>query len=214
MASDSPPARNPGRPPNAALNAAILTAAQRHLGEHGYTGMSIQGVAAAAGTSVPALRRRYPGKPELAAASIDAMPTQPIPENTAHPWADALAILDNLRLTLTQHNGLAVLATVITERTRHPELLAHFRKRIDEPRQEHLREALSRGRQAGQIPASLDLDTAASILTGSLYACYLKNQHIPEDWPERTLRIIWPPPPLPRRRTLCGFPLPAWGLWI
>src|SRR5690348_13910322 len=125
MASDSPPARNSGRPLNAALDAAILAAAQRHLGEHGYTRMSIQGVAAAAGTSVPSLRRRYRGKPELAAASIDAMPTQPLPEKTAHPWADALAILNSLRLTLIQPNGLAVLATVITERTRHPELLAH-----------------------------------------------------------------------------------------
>lgn len=196
-ASASLPARGPGRPQDAALDAAILAAAHRHLGELGYTGMSIQGVAAAAGTSVPALRRRYRGKPELAAATIDAMPAQPLPLKTAHPRADALAILNNLRHILTRNNGIAILATVITERTRHPELLAHFRQRIDEPRRQRLREALSRGRHAGQIPASLDLDTAVSILTGSLYAHGLKNQHIPKDWAEHTLRIIWPPPPQP-----------------
>ncbi len=62
--------------------------------------------------------------------------------------------------------------------------------------------------------SSLDFGTAVSILTGSLYAHSLRNQHIPEDWAEHTLRIIWPPPsqpgclPAPARtaRGLCSEP--------
>ncbi len=88
------------------------------------------------------------------AAAIDARPAQPRAAKTPHPRTDALAILNNLRHTLTDNNGIAILATVITERIRHPELLAHFRQRIDEPRWQRLRDALSRGRQAGQIPAA------------------------------------------------------------
>jgi AcrR family transcriptional regulator len=83
MAADNPPARPPGAPKYVTLDAAILAAARRHLGERGSTGMSIQGVAAAVGSSVPSLRRTYRDKLELA------------------------------------------IATIVTEQTRHPELLAH-----------------------------------------------------------------------------------------
>jgi AcrR family transcriptional regulator len=41
------------------LDQAILAAAARQLGEVGYARMSLEAVAAAAGTTVPSLRRRY-----------------------------------------------------------------------------------------------------------------------------------------------------------
>ena len=47
-----------GRPRNQALDGAILSAAARQLGELGYARMSLESVAAAAGTTVPSLRRR------------------------------------------------------------------------------------------------------------------------------------------------------------
>jgi AcrR family transcriptional regulator len=195
MAADSPPARPPGRPKDITLDAAILAAAQRHLGERGYAGMTIQGVAAAAGTSAPSLRRRYRDKLELALASIDAMQTQPLPEKTADPRAGALAILGNLRVTMIRRNGLAILASTFAERARHPELLAHFRQRVEEPLRQRLRQALSAGMETGQLSTGLDLDTAVSMLTGSLYAHYLSSQQLPEDWAEHTLRIVWPASP-------------------
>jgi AcrR family transcriptional regulator len=58
-----------GRPRNPALDA-ILSAAARQLGEFGHVRMSLESVAAAAGTTVPTLRRRYRNKAELAAAVI------------------------------------------------------------------------------------------------------------------------------------------------
>ncbi len=50
-----------GRPRNPALDRAIVSAAARQLGELGYARMSLESVAAAAGTTVPSLRRRYAG---------------------------------------------------------------------------------------------------------------------------------------------------------
>jgi AcrR family transcriptional regulator len=157
--------------------------------------MTIQGVAVAAGTSAPSLRRRYRDKLELAMASIDAMQTQPLPEKKADPRAEALAILNNLRVTMIRRNGLAILASTFAERARHPELLAHFRQRVEEPLRQRLRQALSAGVETGQLPNSLDLDTAVSMLTGSLYAHYLNSQQLPEHWAEHTLRIVWPASP-------------------
>ena len=154
MAADNPPARPPGRPMDVALDAAILAAAQRHLGERGYTGMSIQGVAAAAGTSAPSLRRRYRDKLELAMASIDAMQTQSLPAKAKDPRAEILAILRNTHDTMITGNGLAILVAVVTEQTRHPELLANFRRQIVDPLRARLRHALSAGVETGQLPAA------------------------------------------------------------
>ena len=44
-------ARSPGRPRDTGLDSAILRAAVRELAERGYAGMSMEGVAAAAGTT-------------------------------------------------------------------------------------------------------------------------------------------------------------------
>jgi AcrR family transcriptional regulator len=184
--------RSPGRPRDATLDAAILTAAVRHLGERGYAGMSVEGVAAEAGTTAPSLRRRYRDKLALAVAGIDAMRTEPVPPATGNPRADALAVLENFRANIVRRNGIAILGTILAEERRNPELLARFRQRIDEPRRERLRQALCRGVETGRLCADLDLDAVASLLTGSLYARYLRTQRIPDDWAVRTLAIVWP----------------------
>lgn len=188
------PGRPPGRPRDAGLDAAILAAAVQLLGERGYAGMSIEGVAAAAGTSPPSLRRRYPGKLSLALAGVDAMPVTPLPRPAVTSRADALAVLENLRDTMVRRGGLAVLAAILAERDRHPQLLAHFRQRVAGPREDRLRAALARGVASGSLPTGLDPGLAVSLLTGSLYACYLRRERIGGDWARRALGIIWPEP--------------------
>jgi len=72
-----------GRPRNPALDRAILSAAARQLGELGYARMSLESVAAAAGTTVPSLRRRYQNKAGLAAAGQVAEAHQAAAANLA-----------------------------------------------------------------------------------------------------------------------------------
>jgi AcrR family transcriptional regulator len=186
--------RPPGRPRDASLDAAIRAAAARQLAERGYAGMSIEGVAAAAGTSPPSLRRRYPDKLALVAAGIDALPVTELPPVSTAPRADALAVLENIRDTMIRRNGLAALAAVLAERDRNPELLARFRSHVAQPRENRLQAALVRGVANGSLSADLDPGLAVSLLTGSLYASYLRGERIRGDWAERVLGIIWPEP--------------------
>ena len=194
MAAGGTGGRPPGRPRDASLDAAILAAAVRQLGERGYAGMSIEGVAAAAGTSPPSLRRRYPDKLALALAGLDAMPVTPLPRSAVTPRADALAVLENLWDTMVRRNGLAVLAAILAERDRHPQLIVRFRQHVAEPREDRLRAALVRGVVSGSLQAGLDPGLAVSLLTGSLYAGYLRGERIRSDWAQRVLGIIWPGP--------------------
>lgn len=54
-----------GRPRDSRIDAAVLDAARGLLSEVGYAGLTLTEVAARAGTSVPAIRRRWPGKVHL-----------------------------------------------------------------------------------------------------------------------------------------------------
>ncbi len=187
--------RPPGRPRDATLDQAILAAAERQLHERGYAGMSLEAVAAEAGTTTPSLRRRFRGKTELASAVIDMLRTEPLPEPAGEPRADALAVLENLRESMLRPDGMATLGSILAEENRHPLLLKRLRQRLIEPRRERLRRALLAGVVQGQLPARLDLDVTVSLLVGSCYARYLAAGTIPADWAGRALSIIWPPAP-------------------
>jgi AcrR family transcriptional regulator len=167
------PQAKAGRPRNPALDRAILSAAARQLGELGYARMSLESVAAAAGTNAPSLRRRYRNKAELAAAVISSLRVEEPPATAPTPRAPALAILGSL----------------LAEEERHPELLGLFKTRIVEPRRALLRQALA----AGDLRESADLDALTSMLIGSFYARYVTVAGIPDDWPDRVLSAIWPP---------------------
>ncbi len=178
-----------GRPRNPALDRAIVSAAGRQLGELGYARMSLESVAAAAGTTVPSLRRRYRNKAELAAAVIGALRVEDPPAGAPTPRAHALAILENFLDNLRAIPALAILGSLLAEEERHPELLQLFKTRLAEPRRALLRQALA----AGDLPESADLDALTSMLIGSFYGRYLTIAGLPDNWPDRVLSTIWPP---------------------
>jgi len=177
-----------GRPRNQDLDRAIPSAAAHQLGELGYARMSLESVAAAAGTTVPSLRRRYRNKAELVAAVIGSLRVEEPPVDALTPRAHALAILENFHSNLRASPALAVLGSLLAEEERHPELLNLFRTRIVEPRRALLRQALA----AGELPDLADLDVLTSMLIGSFYARYVTVAGIPDDWPNRVLSAIWP----------------------
>ena len=177
-----------GRPRNPALDRAILSVAARHLGELGYARMSLESVAAAAGTTVPSLRRRFRNKAELVAAVIGSLRVEELPASAPTPRAHALAILENFHSNLRAIPALAILGSLLAEEERHPELLDLFKTRIVEPRRALLRQALG----AGDLPQSADLDALTSMLIGSFYGRYVTLAGIPDDWPDRVLSVVWP----------------------
>jgi AcrR family transcriptional regulator len=178
-----------GRPRNPDLDPAILSAAGRLLGELGYARMSLEAVAAAAGTTVPSLRRRYRNKAELVAAVIGGLRVEEPPAAAATPRAHALAILANFGGNLRAIPAMAILGSLLAEEGRHPELLGLFKTRLVEPRRALLRDALA----AGPFSESADLDALTSMLIGSFYGRYVTVEGIPADWPERVLAAVWPP---------------------
>jgi AcrR family transcriptional regulator len=150
--------------------------------------MSLESVAAAAGTTTPSLRRRYRNKAELTALVIGSLRVEEPPAAAPTPRAHAVAILENFHRNLRTTPALAILGSLLAEEERHPELLGLFKTRLVEPRRALLRQALA----AGGFPDTADLDALTSMLIGSFYGRYLTIAGIPDNWPDRVLSAIWP----------------------
>ena len=160
--------------------------------ERGYSGMTLDAVAAAAGTTVPSLRRRYRDKRALVAAVVDSLRIDPLPTPMGPPRTQALATLANFQRNLQRPNSMALLGTLLAEEARRPELIGRFRERLAGPRRTALREVLAAGVHAGELSEDLDLDVVVNMLIGCFYARYVSHGTIPANWSRRALAQIWP----------------------
>ena len=181
-----------GRPRDPRLDPAILQAAEQQLRERGYSGMTLESVAAAAGTTVPSLRRRYQDKSTLVAAVIDSLRIDPLPAPKGPPRAQAAATLKNFDRNLRRPNSMALLGTLLAEEARQPQLIDRFRERLAKPRRRVLRDALNAGIAAGELADDLDPDVAVNMLIGSFYARHVSHGTIPANWSRRVLAQLWP----------------------
>ncbi len=178
----------PGRPRDAAIDARVLAVARRHLAEHGYDGLSLTAVAEEAGTTRPALYRRWPGKAELATAAIAALSRAESRAPTGDHLADLVAELEAFRRGVTRPDGLSLVGTML-QRGTDPELVRLYRRRVVAPRRRRLRTILERAIERGDLPGG-DVALAVASLTGSFYALALAG-HVPRDWPRRTAAHAW-----------------------
>jgi AcrR family transcriptional regulator len=178
----------PGRPRDPSIDERVLEVARRQLAEHGYEGLSLAAVAEEAGTTRPALYRRWPGKAELATAAIAALSAAHTREATDDPYADLIAELTAFRRGVTRPDGLSLVGTMLQNGT-DPDLLRLYRERLVNPRRTRLRAILERAITQGLIPGG-DLDLAVASLTGSFYALALAGT-IPPHWPARAAAYAW-----------------------
>jgi AcrR family transcriptional regulator len=178
----------PGRPRDPTIDGRVLEIARRHLAEHGYEGLSLAAVADEAGTTRPALYRRWPGKAELATAAIAALSTADTREATDDPYTDLIAELKAFRSGVTRPDGLSLVGTML-QRGTDPELVRLYRERLVIPRRTRLRAILERAVDRGLIPGG-DLDLAVASLTGTFYALALTGS-IPSRWAARAAAHAW-----------------------
>lgn len=179
-----------GRPRDPEIDAAVLTAARRHLSAYGYDAMSVVAVAQEAGTTRQALYRRWPTKADLATAAIASMSKASERPDTDDPFADLVAELTAFRDGVTRPNGVSMAGSMLQEAA-DAELRGLYRDRIVGPRRARLRHILRRAVDLGLADADADLDYAVAACTGTLYALQLAGRPIAKDWPQRTAALVW-----------------------
>ncbi len=180
-----------GRPRDHQLDESILRAARDLLAEVGYDGLSLLAVAQRAGTTRPAIYRRYDDKTKLAIAAIASLADASVPEETGDHLADLIAELRSFRSGIAAVNGLALVATVLNDST-DPAIRSAYRESVVAPRRRRIGAILDAAHAAGIVTADeADRRVAVTMCTGSWYAFALAGQRPPKDWPARTAALVW-----------------------
>jgi AcrR family transcriptional regulator len=179
-----------GRPRDLTIDADVLDAALRELAGSGYAAFSMSAVAEAAGTTRPALYRRWPGKQALIVDAVARLAATAPPAVTGDPFTDLVAELENFRHCIKAAGSLPLAGLMLGDEV-DPAVRDAYLEQVVAPRRARIRALLRAGIAAGDLDPGADLDVAGTFLTGSWYAFHVAGRRPPRDWASRTAALVW-----------------------
>lgn len=185
------PNRTGGRPRDPALDAAILEATLCLLNESGIDAVTFERIADRAGTTRPALYRRYRSRDELVVAALASLSETTSPEPTGDHLEDLVAELAAFRDAITRTHSITLVGSMLLDSVDQAVKDA-YRTRIVRPRRDRIRRILTAARADGLLTGkAADQRAAVTMCTGSWYANVLAGEAPPRDWPRRTATLVW-----------------------
>lgn len=158
-----------GRPRDERIDATVPKVVRELLADNGYSGLTMDAVAARAGTSKPALRRRWRSKQHLVVdALVRAAGTSPTPD-TGCTYCDLVEGISTLSHAFSGPIGRRVLPALLADLADDPELDAQFRARFFHPRRASTVAALRRGIERGDLRPDSDIDLLLDMLAATTY---------------------------------------------
>jgi AcrR family transcriptional regulator len=184
----------PGRRRDPACDDAIHAATLAEFVEHGYAGLSVEGVAARAGVAKATIYRRYPNKAALVvdAVRVGACIDDHLPDS-GDLRADLTSILRRMVERFRGPDG-AVLVAFAAERVRHPELAAEFERSVIGNKRRHVRELLQAAIDRGQLPADTDTELIAEAGPALVWHHALNRLPMSRHLPDRIVALVLGPP--------------------
>ncbi|MDO0977108.1 TetR/AcrR family transcriptional regulator [Mycolicibacterium frederiksbergense] len=180
-----------GRPRNPLIDDAVLRATAELIGETGYAELTVGAIAVRAGTSKPAIYRRWSSKAALVHEAVF-----PLDASTELPYTGTLFgdIREMVRRTLAVFATPAARAALpglvgemAADPALHTTLLERFGDILVRGLGEYLDAAVARGEMRADVTAT---DLAESI-AGITFVALLARGAVPDDaWIERTATLI------------------------
>jgi AcrR family transcriptional regulator len=152
-----------GRPRDAGIDDAVLAAATAVLDDVGYARLSLADVARRAGTSKPALYRRWPTRERLVLAALERRLVAVEPPDTSCTMCDLAECL-GLFVDAFEKMPPGVMAPLLADCSGDAALRDEFMSRLFDPPRDAVRRTLTRARDRGDLRADLDLDLAVDLL--------------------------------------------------
>ncbi|MCG5215807.1 TetR/AcrR family transcriptional regulator [Streptosporangium sp. KLBMP 9127] len=172
--------------------ARIHQAAREVLAGRGYSALTMEAVAAAAGVGKSTIYRWWPNKEALLADALaEVFKGEEIPD-----LGDTRAELRRA-VDMTMDNyadaGLAIaLPALAADLARHPELLARFREVFLWRKRGNIAAALHRGVDRGDLPATLDTDLIQDLWAGTImYRRLMTGGPLDDDLAERLVQLAF-----------------------
>ena len=182
----------PGRPRDPSRDEAIFAATLALFAEHGYAGVSIEGVAARAGVGKATIYRRYASKAQLVvdAVHVCAGISDRLPD-TGDFRADLTTMLQALMDLLRSDMG-PVLVAFAAERVRYPALDEEFVRSVIGAKRAHIRHLLTSAVERGELAADTDIEVMAEAGPALLWHHALNGLPLTDDLPSRIIDIVVP----------------------
>ncbi|MEU0539335.1 TetR/AcrR family transcriptional regulator [Nocardia sp. NPDC005978] len=169
MPSQDPAAPPPrGRPRRPGIDHDILRATLNILAAQGYSALSLEAVAKAAGVTRPTIYRRWPGKAALVAHALAAgLPPLAAPD-TGDPLADLRTVATNFITAFTESPHAPVTFVLHAEARHDPELANHLFASYLAPRAAAVHTLITRAQATTQLRADLAPDLIRDLIFGPL----------------------------------------------
>lgn len=180
--SEQPAPPRPGRKRSEESRLAILTAAFELIGEVGYAGLTIEGIAERSGAGKQTIYRWWPSKADVL---LDAMATKadlyvPIPDTGSYA-ADLRAFL-HASFALARRTQVADgLRALMAEAQIDPAFGERFRASFLRHRRDALETILDRALSRGELPPSPSTGTVADIVFGTVWYRLLATRQALDD---------------------------------
>jgi AcrR family transcriptional regulator len=147
---------------------AILEATIALLGEVGFSGLTIDGIAARAGVGKATIYRHWSSKAEVAVEAFKAF-IPPLEDPDTGSFADEIrAVLLQIVDGLSNSPLAAILPSLVEAAERDPELERLF-KEFGGARRAVLRGIFTRAARRGELRDGLDPDIAVDVLVGPIF---------------------------------------------
>jgi AcrR family transcriptional regulator len=192
MSVANEPSLRPGRRRDPACDRAIQAATLDAFVEDGYSGVSIEGVAARAGVGKATIYRRYASKAEMVVDAVRAIAGigDHLPD-TGDVRADLRSMLEAHNERLRGPDG-KVLITFMGERVRHPDLAAEFERSVIGKKRAHVLGLLRAAVARGDLPAGTDIEMVAELGPALIWHHAIYGLPLTDDLPDRILATVFP----------------------
>ena len=180
-----------GRPRDSRIDAAVLQATVDLLGQSGYAGLSVDAIAQRAGTSKPAIYRRWPSKAHLVHEAVFPLSDATELPDTGSLAGDVREMMRRTVLVLTTPAARAALPGLVGEMaadlTLHAALLERFSGILATGMTERLNKAMARNEVRPDVTAAEVTEALGGI---TFLALLTRGAELDDTWVERTATLI------------------------
>jgi AcrR family transcriptional regulator len=182
-------ARRPGNGPRRAE--AIFTATLELLGEHGYDGLTMEGVAARSGVNKTTIYRWWPAKDALlGAALLDSSLLELTVPDTGTLRGDLLGLTEHVLRLLATEPTATVIAGALAASAGRPHL-AELAKTFFADRLAKEMVVFERAERRGELRADVDPMLVLDLLAGAVWSrVVIRQAPVPEDFAERVVDLV------------------------
>jgi AcrR family transcriptional regulator len=183
--------RPPGRPRSEQARVSILRSTLEVLAETGYSGLTIEEVAARAAVGKATVYRWWPHKGALVADAFASSTTSKLRfPDTGSLAQDMSRQMRQLVKVFSSPRG-RIVSAILAAGQSDPEVIAAFRERFLKPRREEAYATLRRGMLRGEIRSDVDPDVLLDSLYGPIYMRFLiRHDRLTPQFVEKLCSVV------------------------